>query len=299
MARTAKGAGNTTKKKPAVAQRKLKAPVVTVCIPVYNTEAFIGKAVDSVISQTFQDFEILIYDNHSTDKTMNVVRKYRDKRIKVVQHSRNLGAEANWNAVVKAARGRFIKILCADDFLYPSALETQLAVLNAPDAQNVVLTCAARHIVDDTDRILMKRGPGRMERIAGENAVRRTIRRGTNIFGETSSALFRKDAREKAGLFTAAIPYVIDLDMWTRMLRHGDVVFTPEVLSAYRVGAASWSMEIMKKQGENFLRFIGHVRKTPGSGVTPADAWIGKVSARVQAFLRQVFYRFFLPRTAP
>jgi glycosyltransferase involved in cell wall biosynthesis len=270
----------------------MKRPEISVCIPVYNAEPFIGQAIESALSQTWKDFELIVLDNKSTDNTLAVIRKYKDKRLRVIAHKKNLGAQANWNAAVTEAKGRFVKILCADDYMYPECLAKQHAVLSR--VQNAALVCAARDIVDESGKKIMRRGPRKAEIVEGKAAVRRTIRGGTNIYGETSSALFRAEARASAGMFDVSIPYVIDLDMWCRILLHGDLVLMPEVVSAYRVGASSWSAEIMGKQRENFMRFIERVRANPAYELTAMDAWIGRLKAAVQAALRLAFYRFVL-----
>ncbi len=270
----------------------MRRPLVSVCIPVYNTEAFISQAIESTLSQTLGDFELIVLDNKSTDGTLKAVSRFKDKRLRIVKHKKNLGAEANWNAALKEAKGEFIKILCADDYMYPNCLEKQTAALRLnPEA---ALVCAARDIVDESGRKIMKRGPSRDAAIEGRSAVRRAIRSGTNMFGETSSALFRAEAQRKAGNFDASIPYVIDLDMWARILLHGSVVLMSDAVSAYRVASSSWSAEIMTKQKENFLRFIDRIRANPAYGLTGLDAAVGRIRAAVQAALRQAFYRFVL-----
>lgn len=270
----------------------VKHPEVSVCIPVYNTEAYIGEAIRSTLSQTFRDFELIVLDNKSTDNTLKVVGKFNDKRMRVVKHKKNLGAEANWNAALREARGEFIKILCADDFMYPDCLEKQTAALRSN--KGAVLVCAARDIVNEAGRRIMKRGPASEMIEDGLAAVRRTIRHGTNIFGETSSALFRADAQKRTGPFDASIPYVIDLDMWARLLLRGSVVFLSEATSAYRVAPSSWSAEIITKQRENFVRFIQRIRANPAYKLSPLDAAIGQALAFLQSWLRQLFYRFVL-----
>ena len=270
----------------------MKSPEISVCIPVYNTEPFIAEAIESALNQTFKDFELIILDNRSTDNTLKIVRKFKDKRIRVVAHKKNLGAEANWNAAPDQASGKYITILCADDYIYPDCLEKQVEALRAESS--AVLVCAARHIVDEKGKRIMKRGPHKSETVPGIEAVRRAIRGGTNIYGETSSALFRRDAQKKAGAFDASIPYVIDLDMWTRLLLHGNLILMDEAVSAYRVGAASWSAEIMTKQKENFMRFIERIEANPAFCLTGTDAIIGRFRATLQAALRQLFYKFVL-----
>jgi len=267
-------------------------PEISVCIPVYNAESFVGQAIESALSQTWTDFELIVLDNKSTDNTLKVIRKYKDKRLRVIAHKSNLGAEANWNAAVNEAKGRFVKLLCADDYIYPDCLAKQHAVLVR--AKHAALVCAARDIVDESGKKIMRRGPSKEEFLQGRAAVRRAIRGGTNIFGETSSALFRAEARKAAGPFDASIPYVIDLDMWSRILLHGDVILMPDVVSAYRVGSSSWSAEIMDKQRDNFMRFIDKTRSNPAYELTAADVFVGRMRAILQAALRLIFYRVIL-----
>src|SRR3974377_1497390 len=97
-------------------------PLISICIPCYNGEGFIARTLESVLTQTFGDFEVLIADNKSTDSTISVIRTYPDPRIKVVQNESNLGLERNWNKVLSMASGRYVKLLCADDLLYPECL---------------------------------------------------------------------------------------------------------------------------------------------------------------------------------
>ena len=102
-----------------------KSPKVSVCIPVYNREDFIAEAIESVLSQTFTDFELIITDNCSTDKTPEIIKKYAstDKRISCYRNEYNLGVIGNINRCVLLTRGKYIKIVCADDKLAPQCLE--------------------------------------------------------------------------------------------------------------------------------------------------------------------------------
>lgn len=108
-------------------------PVVSIGVPVYNTERYIGEALDSLLVQTFSDFEIVISDNASTDRTGEICQEYaaRDRRIRYIRQPENIGLPRNWNAVVHAARGELFKWASASDFCSPSMLEKCVAVLRA------------------------------------------------------------------------------------------------------------------------------------------------------------------------
>lgn len=108
-------------------------PKVSVCIPAYNAESTLQETVDSVLSQTFQDFEILLQDNSSTDQTwqLMVAMAKQDARIKPIQNSSNLGMLGNWNSVFKRAESDYVLLLSADDCLMPEFLANGVRELTA------------------------------------------------------------------------------------------------------------------------------------------------------------------------
>src|SRR5215207_3050007 len=128
---------------------------VSVCVPAFAAERFVGETVRSVLAQTFDHFELLVADNQSPDNTAGAARLAAggDPRVRVMVNDGNLGLVANFNALVAAARGRYVKILCADDTLMPTCLERQVAALDRnPGA---VMACSRRHIVDAQGRVLL------------------------------------------------------------------------------------------------------------------------------------------------
>jgi glycosyltransferase involved in cell wall biosynthesis len=97
-------------------------PQISICIPTYNGEKFIAKTIQSVLDQTFSNFEIVVSDDGSTDKTLEIVRSFSDPRIVRVDSLSRVGAEANWNNSVANARADLIKLVCQDDLLYRLSL---------------------------------------------------------------------------------------------------------------------------------------------------------------------------------
>jgi len=91
--------------------------MVSVCMPTYQGAAYVAAAVESVLAQTFANFELIVIDDCSQDETAAVVRGYRDPRLRFAQNERNLGAQDNWNRCLHVARGRYFKILPQDDLL--------------------------------------------------------------------------------------------------------------------------------------------------------------------------------------
>ena len=105
-------------------------PKVSVLIPTYNSAEYLNETIESVLSQTFTDFELLIVDNCSTDETESVVAKYlNDYRVKYVINEQNIGMCGNWNRSLSYAKGKYIKYLMSDDKFHPQLLEKFVAIM--------------------------------------------------------------------------------------------------------------------------------------------------------------------------
>lgn len=122
---------------------------VSVCIPCYNASHFIADTIRSVFESTYSDFEIVISDDASTDKTKEVVQEFTDSRIRFIQNDRNIGAPGNWNRAVKAASGEFVGLLNHDDLFGPFWLSFAVHVLQKHPRIGWVTT--AYRIVDEDD----------------------------------------------------------------------------------------------------------------------------------------------------
>ena len=117
--------------------------LVTVAIPTYNSgERFLSDAIDSVLAQSYEHFEILIADNCSPDNTADVVASYEDPRIRYVKHQENLGANGNFNYCVEHARGEYLLLLSDDDLIDPDFLQTCVEAAQGRDNVGFVRTGA-------------------------------------------------------------------------------------------------------------------------------------------------------------
>ena len=106
-----------------------KPPTVSIAMPTYKGELFIRAAIESVLQQSFQDFELIISDDNSPDETQAIVESFEDPRIIYIRQDKNLGPEGNWNSCLSLARGKYFKLLPHDDLLRTDCLSRQVAVL--------------------------------------------------------------------------------------------------------------------------------------------------------------------------
>lgn len=257
-------------------------PALSVGIPVYNGEAFIGDAVRSVLSQSRQDFELIVSDNASTDRTLEVLDALSDPRIRVLRSERNVGPAGNWNRLVEASGGRYLKILCADDVLAPDCLRRQADILDGDVRAEIAMVCSRRDIIDHEGRTLLRgRGlPGMRGRVPHGEAIARCVRSGGNPFGESGAVLVRTDTARAAGGFSDRLPYLMDVDFYCRVLRHGDLYALEDSLAAFRGHDAQASNAMVREQTAQTLALMRGLRRTD-SAISTADWAVGAIRARM------------------
>jgi len=269
-------------------------PAVSVCIPTYNAARHIRQTVQSVLNQTFTDFELVICDDASTDDTLKILSEFSDPRIRILPSATNTGLAPNWNRSVENCRAPYVKLLCQDDLIYPTCLEKQLAILSNPAHTDIALVSARRDIIDNTGRI---RARGRAlwptGRVRGPLAIKRIVRSGTNPLGEPAAVMFRAEAFHRAGGFRDDHPYMIDVDFWCRLLRDSNMYYCPEILAAFRVSRSALSTALANSQSRQARTFFSTLAADPLSCVTQTDARIGSIKATLLAPLRRLAYRLF------
>lgn len=266
------------------------APLISVCMPVYQSECFVAEAINSVLSQTFRGFELIVIDDASADATYEIASSIQDPRLRVYRNDHNLGPEGNWNLAMAMAKGRYIKLLPGDDTLYPECLERQVAVLEDAHNRDIVLTYCARDIIDSKGRKFMQaKFPG-CGRIRAATLVRRTVRYGTNIIGEPGAVLFRADAAHRIGGFDASLGFVTDLDYWLRLLRQGNAFAIDTALCTFRLSGANWSIALGLDRCRQYLKFLDSLSEKDDR-LSSADLMIGKLMARINERLRRLVYQ--------
>jgi glycosyltransferase involved in cell wall biosynthesis len=262
---------------------------VSVCVPAYQAERFLRRTITSVLGQNFHDFELIVLDNASADRTAEVAHSFRDTRIRVVRNTTRLDLADNWNRIVELCGAPLVKVLCADDLMRPDCLRVQQQILAS--CPEVALVACRRDFVDDTDRtICASRGLrgliGRHDRTA---VTRRIVRDGGNPVGEAGSVMFRREHFDKVGGFDGRLLFPMDLDLWLRLLDHGDFYGTPESLAAFRISAGSLSGQASHAQYQEQRTFTRQIGTAPG--VRTIDRAINTLGAPVSSLCRRGLFR--------
>ena len=113
-------------------------PVVSVIMPLYNSEKYVEEAIQSVLHQTFQNFELLLIDDSSSDDTLKIAKQFKDKRIRIIEHERNIGVSGSRNDGIKVAVGDYLAMMDDDDIMPKTRLEKQVAFLEANNQYDAV-----------------------------------------------------------------------------------------------------------------------------------------------------------------
>ena len=196
---------------------------MSVVVPSYNNASFIEATIDSVLGQTFEDFELVVADHSSADGTWERLQRYSlDPRVRLLRTAAGGGAQQNWEQVTTEARGELVKLVCGDDIIYPDCLRLQVEAMDANPS--VVLVAAQRDLIDARGGpVKARRGlAGLNGLVPGRVAVRHTVVAGSNIFGEPACVLIRRAALERSGGWDGRQPFVIDEATYANVLLLGD-----------------------------------------------------------------------------
>jgi glycosyltransferase involved in cell wall biosynthesis len=190
----------------------IKTPKVSVIIPAYNQANFIDKAIESVLRQTYQDFEIIIINDGSKDNTEEIVKNYSDFRIRYICHANNMGVSEARNTGIRASRCDCIALLDSDDEFLPVKLDMQTKLLrNEPSDVGVV--CAWSLNMDKKGNYISKRCLPKKGGYIFEDLL------STNYMSVTT-LLIRRECFEKVGLFDSSLDGQEDWDMWIRIAKY-------------------------------------------------------------------------------
>jgi glycosyltransferase involved in cell wall biosynthesis len=262
---------------------------VSVVMPTYQNAAFVEESVCSVLAQTFASFELIVADHSSTDGTWEILQRFAgDPRVRLLRTEAGGGAHRNWNRVTEAAGGVLLKLVCGDDLLRPTCLAEQVEALEA--APSAVMVACRRDLVDARGReIVRARGLPRMSGLVrGCVAVRRSVRAGTNVFGEPVCVTVRRAALAEAGGWDASQPFLIDQATYANVLRHGDLVAQPQVLAAFRISSQQLSVALVRQQARQAAEF--HRSLLADGVVSAADVRVGNVRSQLMAQARRAAY---------
>jgi glycosyltransferase involved in cell wall biosynthesis len=226
-------------------------PLVSICIPAYNAERTIKGTLESVLKQTYQNLEILVIDNDSTDNTWKIIQQFGDIRLIIKRNETNIGAEANFSKCVMLANGEYIAVFHADDLYSPNMIAKQVRIFQSSPTIGAVYTNAS--FINDKNEII------------GHNKLPFELRnKEIYPFSEIFIAILKRgnflvcpSCMIRGKLYKELIPFKVDmfktsadLDMWLRVLERHPIAIIDERLMCYRKSDDSYSYRVKYQRTE-------------------------------------------------
>ena len=199
-------------------------PIVSVLVTVFNREAYLAETLDSILNSTFQNFEIIVVDDCSTDNSLKIARQFalKDGRIAVHVNERNLGDYNNRNRAASLASGRYIKYLDADDLIYRNSLD---GMVDALDRFSDAALALSSNVIDPPEPYPVFFTPKKL--------IRQHFMEQSPLGVGPSAAIIRRDCFEKVGGFSGT-QFVGDSELWLKLAEQWPVVTLPPALIWWR-----------------------------------------------------------------
>ena len=234
-------------------------PVVSVLTPVYNGERYLAECIESVLAQTYQNWEYCIVNNCSTDRTLEIAQTYaeRDKRIQIHNNTEFVGCDQNGNIAFRhiSLNSRYCKVVHADDWLFPECVMKMVELAEAHPTVAIVGAYGLRN-----DHVSWDGLPYTSTVIPGREICRNTLLNGLYVFGSPTSILIRsEEVRKRPTFYNEANPHC-DIEACFDILTDRDFGFVHQVLTFTREHAEAEST-FSKRFGTDYLGTLEHLAK--------------------------------------
>lgn len=230
-------------------------PQISVIMPAYNAAKFISKSIESILSQTYKDFELIILNDASTDNTLEIIEKYAkdDPRIRVIKNKENLYIAANRNKGIKNATGKYIVWQDADDIAYPTRLEELYKFMEQNPKVGICGTYL--EVFDETGQTHIR------EYLTSDKELRARIFRYSPV--SQPAAIIRSECFKKVGDYNLDMPPAEDIEMSFRIGEHYEFANLPKALIKYRVHNNSATFKKLPTMEKNTLITRDKYKKHP------------------------------------
>lgn len=187
-------------------------PKISVIMSVYNGEKYLREAIESILNQTFTDFEFMIVNDGSTDNSFEIFKSYGDERIKIINNEENIGLTKSLNKALKVARGEYVARQDADDVSLPNRFDEQMKYLE--EHPEVVLLGTNVYLIDESEKTVGKRI------VLEKPSIKDLLK--NNQFNH-GSVMFKKKVINQLGGYNELIKYSQDYELWLRIAKSHEV----------------------------------------------------------------------------
>jgi glycosyltransferase involved in cell wall biosynthesis len=257
-----------------------KLPSVCVCVPSYNAAKTIAASLASILAQTYENIQVLVIDNASSDETVRISDTYaaRDPRVKVLRNVKNIGGEGNFTRCIQSATGDYTCIYHADDMYEPEIIAREVGFLEEHPKVGAVF-CAARDI-DESGRVIAARNlpaTGGISKggVFNFQQVLRTVLKIGNFMIFPSAMVRTEIYKNEIKAWNATeFSTAADLDVWLRIAEKHSLGFINRPLMRYRVSPSSYSYNFLRLKtirDTMFLVLDFYIKKYAGSVIGPKE----------------------------
>jgi len=229
-----------------MAESDSRAPLLSVTVLNYNYGHYLPTCLDSILSQTFRDFEVVVINDKSTDNSLEVLMPYlADPRVRLVDHQTNKGFVASLIEGASLSRGRYISVISADDWVLDStAFAKQIEVLERDPEIAFAYTAYGHYETPERQGHVWRAAKGNFVR-DGREALQDIV---VNPYVLHSGTVIRKSTYEAIGGYDASLKYAVDVKMWFALCHAGKAAYIDEVLYGYRRHPTSMSKSVQSIQ---------------------------------------------------
>jgi glycosyltransferase involved in cell wall biosynthesis len=214
-------------------------PKISVCIPTYNSARYLGQAINSVLQQEYNDYELVVCDNASTDGSAEICGGFNDARLRYLRFEDRTNQAGNFNRCLSEARGEYLTLLHADDFILPDFLADRVQKLE--DRPTAGFVFGAVHIVDQTSVVTRTSSPWPEDREFGKGELLDSLLLGCIV--SPPSLMVRRSSSERLGPFRTDLTWGHDWEWTIRLAEQCCSCYTSRALAAYRVHGESGTAE--------------------------------------------------------
>lgn len=227
-------------------------PLVTVFIPVYNCEDYIGECLDSILGQTYENIEVLLVNDGSTDRSVEVINAYSDPRIRLIENEKNMGIPYTRNVGLEEAKGQYMAIMDSDDIAMPNRVEKQVKFMEQNPDIDAVGTYYIKFIGNKTQKITTK--------FTSPEEVKAML-----LFFDpiaNPSSMVRLESLKKYNLKYNPDHFVSqDYGLWAQLSKYGKLAIMPEFLLKYRFGHENITKKSKRDKAEKRKKIINSIHE--------------------------------------
>lgn len=235
-------------------------PLVSICIPTYNSAEYLRESLDSIVNQTYPNKEIIISDNASTDETEKIAKEYMEKhKVKYYRNEKNIGAEANFSRCVELANGEYIAVFHSDDLYLPDMVKKQVEAFQKSPTIGAVFTMAS--LINSKNKVIGKiKLPSKLKGkyVYDFPEIFFSVLENLNFLVCPSAMVRSKIYKELAPFNEKRFKTSTDLDMWLRILQICSIAILNEYLIEHRISntQGSFQLRYLRTEQADFFKVM-------------------------------------------